>query len=237
MKGGASDGRDTTLPRMVLIDSKPLTRTCLAEVLSDTGVASVMATAGVEEAVNRAAETGEGFVAIVMNLGDEPFDDAALAVAVARIRPVFPNVPVLLLTCHVAPDAVLAALRHGVRGYLTTDHSLDATLEAIRLTCAGWTVYPASAMASLTDIACRTPHDGTAGGPSRSPVFTPRQNDVLNLLVTGMPNKRIAAELFMSESTVKAHIKGMMRRIGAHNRTEVVALLHGVVNGRPAAAN
>lgn len=236
MKDGAFNGTDAPLPRMVLIDPKPLTRTCLVEVLSDTRVASAMAAASVEEAVNRAAETGEGFVAVVINLGDEPVDDTALADAVSLIRPVFPNVPVLLLTCRVEPDAVLAALRHGVRGYLTTDHSLDATLEAIRLTCAGWTVYPATAMASLADMAWRAAHDGVTG-PSRTPVLTPRQNDVLNLLVTGMPNKRIAAELFMSESTVKAHIKSMMRRIGAHNRTEVVALLRGVGSSRPVPAN
>ena len=57
--------------------------------------------------------------------------------------------------------------------------------------------------------------------------LTPRQIDVLNMIMRGLPNKRIAAELSISEPTVKEHISNILKKIGVNSRVEAITLLHG----------
>lgn len=219
--------RSRSLPRLLLIDPMPLTRNCLVAGLSDTAVASVVATPDIDAAVGL-ADRGEDFDAAVLNLGGDPIDDDILATYSRLVRGAYPDILLLLLTCHTELAGISAALRQGIRAYLTTDRSLEMTLDAIRLTCAGWTIYPAFGLGVLTSMAQASARiAGPAPGSDNRSALTPRQRDVFDLLATGMPNKRIAAELRMSESTVKAHIKGIMQRVGAHNRTEIVARLRG----------
>ncbi|SAB99712.1 two component LuxR family transcriptional regulator [Enterobacter hormaechei] len=57
--------------------------------------------------------------------------------------------------------------------------------------------------------------------------LTPRQIDVLNMIMRGLPNKRIAAQLSISEPTVKEHISNILKKIGVNSRVEAITLLHG----------
>lgn len=225
----AASFRDVTMPRLLVIDPMPLTRAGLVGGLNDAAVAAVTAVGSIDE-VSALATLGATFDAAVLNLGNDPVDDAALAGDAAAIRAAFPGILLLLLTCQSDVASISAALRLGVRGYFTTDRSLDATLEAIRMTCSGWTIYPALEKGVLSDIVTGQRRAVVQTAPlGDHSALTPRQSEVFNLLATGMPNKRIAAELMMCESTVKAHIKGIMQRLGARNRTEVVAILCGTV--------
>lgn len=57
--------------------------------------------------------------------------------------------------------------------------------------------------------------------------LTPRQSDVLNMMMRGLPNKRIAAQLLISEATVKEHISNILKKLGVNSRVEAITLLHG----------
>src|SRR3546814_15236539 len=92
-------------------------------------------------------------------------------------------------------------------------------LDAIRLLSSGWMIYPAFKQEE-------TPHGGHLLAPREngaSPRLPPRPEQVLKCLATGMPNKTIAFQLKMRESTVKAHITKLMPRLRAANRKQVVA--------------
>jgi DNA-binding NarL/FixJ family response regulator len=115
------------------------------------------------------------------------------------------------------PFAILTALENGARGYIpTTITSLEQTIEIIRLVKAGGTFVPASSLSIQ-----RNNGEYSTSRATTTERFTPRQMAVLHYLKSGKANKTIARELALSEGTVKAHIRNIMKKMGVTNRTEV----------------
>jgi DNA-binding NarL/FixJ family response regulator len=113
--------------------------------------------------------------------------------------------------------AMLIALGNGARGYIpTASTSLELTIEIIRLVRAGGTFVPASSFSLQMKKG-----EGSALRATSAEQFTPRQMAVLHYLKLGKANKIIAHELALSEGTVKAHIRNIMKKMGVTNRTEV----------------
>lgn len=209
-------------PRMLLIDPKPLTRGYLAHSIRSALPGSVVDIGDVQE-VHALAADGAWFDAVILNLGDEAFDVARLDAALTPVRGHFPDCVALLLTSRTDAKGIGAALWEGVQAYLTTDRSLASTLDAIRFGCAGWLMYPSTGLAHLKAMLPGLPAGGADGVDPEE--LTPRQAEVLQCLAAGMSNRGIATHLRISQSTVKAHVKGIMLRFGAANRTQAVALL------------
>ena len=218
----ASCAGTMTPPRLLLIDPKPLTRGYLA-IRIRTDVTDSLAEVGDAQDATWLYDNGARFDAVVLNLGDEAFDAETLGATLAPLRSRLPDCPVLLLTSRTDTKDMVAAIWQGVRAYLTTDRCLEETIDAIRFACSGWIVYPS---ASLGYFRSMLPGPHAIGDDGFNPdELTPRQAEVLHCLVTGMSNRRIASHLHISPSTVKAHVKGIMLRSGATNRTQAVALL------------
>jgi len=135
----------------------------------------------------------------------------------APLKKLLEIAPVIVLSEVDGPDAIFEAFESGARGYIpTASTTLELAIEIIRLVRAGGTFVPPSSL-SLQRIS-RT---GLTGRATKTQQFTPRQMAVLEHLKLGKANKRIAHELAMSESTVKVHIRNIMRKMKATNRTEV----------------
>jgi DNA-binding NarL/FixJ family response regulator len=109
-------------------------------------------------------------------------------------------------------------LEQGVRGYIPVSLPLEVAIEAIRLVEAGGVFVPASSL--------MTPSEGLHGH------FTARQATVVEALCQGKANKRIAHELNMCESTVKVHVRNIMKKLRAKNRTEVALIVNGLLHDR-----
>lgn len=128
-----------------------------------------------------------------------------------------PQRPIAILS-HFADAALVSrALTHGVRAYFNSSMSLTELASAIRFVVAGGTFVPLSALNGL--IAERP---ASAKGNSGDDRLSPRQLEVLELLQQGKQNKIIAYELGMAEATVKVHVRMIMKKLNARNRTEVV---------------
>src|SRR5205807_2037350 len=122
---------------------------------------------------------------------------------------------------------ILEAFENGARGYIpTASTSLDLAIEIIRLVRAGGTFVPPSGL-SLQKINRK----GLTPRAVTNQEFTPRQMDVLGHLTQGKANKAIAHALAMSESTVKVHIRNIMKKMHATNRTEAACLAHASMRG------
>lgn len=139
------------------------------------------------------------------------------------------GVPLVVLTDREEVGLVLEALQLGVRGYIVSSLGLAVALGVIRLVAAGGTFVPASSFTALAQAqppdkpqACSLPND--ADMPDGSSGLTPRQVAVLNCLREGKANKIIAYELGMCESTVKVHVRNILKKLGATNRTQAVYL-------------
>ncbi len=230
----ASRADTMTPPRLLLIDPKPLTRGYLAiRIRSD--LTDSLAEVGDAQDAARLYENGARFDAVVLNLGDEAFDAETLGATLAPVRSRLPDCPVLLLTSRTDTKGMVAAIWQGVQAYLTTDRCLEETIDAIRFACAGWIVYPS---ADLGYFRSMLPGPHAVGNEGFDPdELTPRQAQVLHCLVTGMSNRGIASHLHISPSTVKAHVKGILLRFGATNRTQAVALLRAERHRAAANAN
>lgn len=202
---------------ILIVDPQPLTRNCLIAAMEGaSNLASITAVNGVQE-VQRLIDDGEVFDAVILNIDKRPIDEHGLSAALTPMLVTLPDTPLLLLASCTTPACLTMAFRLGVRGYLATETALSVTLEAIRLVCGGWMIYPAFKQNEMPPVGYSE--------DELSARLTPRQEQVLQCLATGMPNKSIAYHLNMSESTVKAHIKEIMQRLGAANRTQVVALI------------
>lgn len=136
--------------------------------------------------------------------------------ATARILEAFPQVQVIALTSFVEEDLVRQAIQAGATGYLLKDVKPEKLAEAIRAAHRGHPTI-ASAAAQLLAQAARQP-------PSLGSDLTPREREVLGLLVTGMTNKEIAEALTLSLGTVRLHVSNILSKLGVSNRTEAVAL-------------
>jgi DNA-binding NarL/FixJ family response regulator len=141
--------------------------------------------------------------------------------AMRRIREHRPGARVVVLTSFTDDEKLLAAVRAGAAGYLLKTAPPQEVVRAIRAAHAGDAVLdPAPAGRLLLALA--------TGERARQPL-TPREREVLELLTRGHANKRIAAELGVSEKTVKAHVGRILAKLGVSDRTQ--AALYAVREG------
>jgi DNA-binding NarL/FixJ family response regulator len=115
-------------------------------------------------------------------------------------------------------DDVNRALAHGVRGYIPTSVECGVAVAALRLISAGGTFVPAGALRSTAAKLDGQP-EGERQRRSDGRDLTPRELSVIDLLREGKPNKLIAARLDMQESTVKVHVRNILKKLNATNRT------------------
>lgn len=138
----------------------------------------------------------------------------------------WPGAATLVVADHIGLADMLATIRSGARGLLTSTTSVDCTRSAILLLVNGIGVYPAELAAFLHGVSPEAAVSRAEESPfesDRLDTLTKRQQDVLHLLAVGSSNRAIAERLKISESTVKVHIRAIMALNGASNRTQIVA--------------
>ena len=134
--------------------------------------------------------------------------------ALAEIRRRGFAVRVLILTAFDDGESIQEALQHGAEGFALKTESPTQTIEAIRQVAQGRLVFPRAAQRWMLP----------SREPNRSaPELSQREVEVLEKLARGLPNAEIAAELTVSENTVRFHLKNIYEKLNVTNRTEAVA--------------
>ena len=128
------------------------------------------------------------------------------------IRRAYPALPVVIVSGVNDPQVIRTLLDGGARGYIPKFTGSEQLMDALRRVLNG-EVYVPDAMF--------LPPSQAAGSGESAPL-TSRQSQILPLLAEGMPNKRIANALGLTEGTVKQHLKDLFRRLNANNRTQAV---------------
>ena len=140
-----------------------------------------------------------------------------------------PPCKVIVLTTFDVDEHVYEALRAGASGFLLKDVPAEQLIEAIRVVAAGDAVVaPSITRRLLNQIARRLPKVGESDAPARLASLTERELDVLRLIARGMSNSEIAAELFVSETTVKTHVGHVLMKLGVRDRVQAVVLAYDV---------
>ena len=120
------------------------------------------------------------------------------------------------------PKQFLSAVRAGVRGYLLKDASASDVIAAVRAIFDQQAVCPPRLCASLFECVAHTRPE-TAGIQQPSSKLTPRQRQIVNLVAKGLTNKEIAAQLKLSEFTVRNHLHRIMKQVDVASRQEAVS--------------
>lgn len=205
---------DTTL---VVLDPRALGRDCLARSLVGQEIRMEVAAFGSMQDWRCVEDLHPPLAAILYTIGGRHVTDADMRDELTRLASEFRNVPVIVLADCDEISQILKALECGARGYIPTDVGIGVCVAAIGLAIAGGVFVPASSARAVQSLA--QPSSGTPQEISR--LFTPRQASVVDALRRGKANKIIAYELNLCESTVKVHVRNIMRKVKATNRTEV----------------
>jgi DNA-binding NarL/FixJ family response regulator len=197
---------------ILVVDSRPLFRECIVSFLNQFPEVQAIAAASPKDYLSRAKEKLSPTVVLFCVDSDRlPASGADVFAEDECPAPI-----VVLSNDRVAGD-VVGLLKGGVRGFIPTSVSMEVAVQALRLVHAGGTFVPESCLRSL-------PTREQTTSPERSGFFTHRQLQVVEAIRQGKPNKIIAYELSMCESTVKVHVRTIMKKLKARNRTQVAYL-------------
>lgn len=207
---------------VVVIEPRSFVRECLIRSIAAVTGWSI-ASYETPAAFLRAGDTACSLV--VLCVGDGAFlEEEGEGPIVADIAA---RAPIALMADSEEPSQIVAALERGVHGYIPTSVPLQVAVEAMRLVRAGGIYIPASSL-----IASQKAHsEPVSVEPQSTSLFTTRQIAVIEALRKGKANKIIAYELNMRESTVKVHVRNIMKKLNARNRTEVAYLANAMKSG------
>ncbi|MDC0258945.1 response regulator transcription factor [Verrucomicrobiales bacterium] len=189
----------------MLVDDHLVVRKGLASLLEDEDDLTVVAEAGCgEEAIAQFAATKPDIAVLDLRLPDMSGIDVALALKEAD-----PDAKLMILSSFRQEEDVHRAFEAGVLGYLSKDASSPEILEAIREVTEGRRWVPARVSQLLAKHASEN-H------------LSKRETEILALIANGMANKEIGAHLGLAENTIKNHVKSILSKLGARDRTHAV---------------
>jgi DNA-binding NarL/FixJ family response regulator len=229
MQGGDGpaviERRDPTLARtnrIVIIDRRQLVGRCLAASLREADKDTVFEVFPDIESWKRQTPFAAANV-VVLCRPDGNLSEAAWAEItreLALLQGEIDAPPVAVISDGENLDQIVRIIKLGVKGYIPTTTSVDIALQALQLVQAGGVYIPAECLFPL--LASIKVEEPVEAGEDE--IFSPRQLCVARALRKGTPNKIIAYELNMCESTVKVHVRNIMKKLKAKNRTEVAYL-------------
>lgn len=206
---------DTERIRILGIDDHPLVREGIAAMINDQPDMQMVAQgASGREAIQRFREHKPDVVLMDVRLPDMSGIDAMIT-----IRSEFPDARVIIFTSSEGDAEMRRALEGGARGYMLKSMPPKDLLETIRKVHAGKKGIPPEIAAHLAD------HYGDEA-------LSEREVEILQHVAEGNANKQIADKLFISEGTVKVHIKHIMEKLGASDRTQAItiAVRRGIIH-------
>jgi len=203
---------DAVLIRILVVDDHPLVREGIARQIElEADMTLVAEASNGREAIQQFREHRPDVTLMDLRMPEMSGLDALIA-----IRNEFPGARILVLTTYKGDVQIMRALQAGARGYLLKNSLNEELMGAIRTVHAGRKALSAEASIEIAEHATDDP-------------LTPAELRVLRLIAEGKANKEIAAQLSVSEETVKGQVRNILSKLGANDRTH--AAMIGVARG------
>ena len=233
--------------KVLLIDDHPLILSALQTVILGLGGDVTVTGAGSAKAARETLKADSDFDLVLLDLH---LGDADGFEVLAEFRGQYPALPVVVVSASDRTSDVIRAIVLGAMGFVPKRASNDTLFEALRMVMSGGIYVPSMTMGTGPSDRAESRADGdtvpsvlrvlreraedsgfqTGPPPLASLGLTPRQTDVLALLLKGQPNKLIARELNLSVETVKDHVAAVLRTLGVNSRTQAVLAVSQMSN-------
>jgi DNA-binding NarL/FixJ family response regulator len=200
--------------RVLIVDDHAIVRRGLRSILElEQDIAVVGEAGGPAEALRTVERTSPEVVLLDLKLS--PDGDAEGLTVCSRILERRPATGVVVLSTFLDERLVADALRRGAQAYVLKDVDLGELVRIIHAVARGESGFDSRTAAVVRALA--------AGGAAadESPALTEREREVVRLIAEGLTNREIGQTIFVSESTVKFHVRNVMRKLDVHHRAEV----------------
>jgi DNA-binding NarL/FixJ family response regulator len=206
------------LIRVLIADDQALFRRGLYVVLGTEDHIEVVAEAeNGEEAIQKAQELAPDVVLMDVRMPRVNGIEAA-----RTIRAEVPTAKILMLTVSDEEEDLFEAVKAGANGYLLKEISVEEVAEAIRAVMQGQSLISPSMASKLLSEFNAMSKRAEEKQQFPAPALTSRELEVLKLVAKGMSNREIADELYISENTVKNHVRNILEKLHLHSRMEAV---------------
>jgi DNA-binding NarL/FixJ family response regulator len=197
--------------KVVIVESRIFLRACIQRSIQSALSIPVETLTSFSELDDRRAIGSARLVIISLDETDARESAKALSI----ISDLAPSLPTIVLSSKYNFEVMRAVIGCGAKGYIPMTMGFEIAIEAVRFVLAGGTYFPAEYVLSAIPSAV------TPSRPATSGAITSRELAVVRAIHQGKPNKIIAYELNMCESTVKVHVRHIMKKLRAKNRTDV----------------
>lgn len=202
------------MPRILITDDHAIVRTGLRTLLqSEPSLELVGEASGGYEAIELVAETSPDILLLDLSMPD--LDGIAVT---KKLKPKYPELRILILTIHEDKALVREAIKAGASGYILKRAAESELVSAINVLMRGDMYVDHALLSTLVEDAVEKP----AHNIELIEALTPREKDVLGLIVLGYTNRQIAEELSISVRTVEGHRSNLSEKIGSHSRADLV---------------
>jgi DNA-binding NarL/FixJ family response regulator len=211
-------GENADTIRVLIADDAPLFRRGLFVVLStETNIEVVAEAENGEDAITKAEEFAPDVVLMDVRMPRVNGIDAARA-----IRDASPSTKIIMLTVSDEDDDLYEAIKAGANSYLLKEVSVEEVPEAIRAVVQGLSLISPSMASKLLNEYTSLARRAEEKSQYPAPALTGRELEVLKLVARGQSNREIGEELFISENTVKNHVRNILEKLHLHSRMEAV---------------
>jgi DNA-binding NarL/FixJ family response regulator len=207
--------------KILMVDDHHLVRDGLRPVLEQLATPSDPATVFEASSYASAIERADEHPDIDLVVLDLHLPDVAGFAALADLQERHPGLPIVVMSGEDDPALMRQAIDYGALGFIPKSSTSAVILNALRLVLSGGTYLPREIMWSAAPPAQKAPAALATPIPAGLDI-TPRQADVLALLLTGKSNKVICRELNLAESTVKNHVAAVFRALNVTSRVQAV---------------
>jgi DNA-binding NarL/FixJ family response regulator len=223
-----SEAEARRLPRAIIADDDPFARRMIKEALQRSDVVVIAEAQNGREAVELTLHYRPDIV--LMDVVMPELDGIA---ATRRIVKEIPGQIVVILTTADDDEIGLLGLRAGASGFLAKDVDIDALPQALQGALSGEAAISRRLSMKLIEHLRRAPEGAGGLRPVKSPL-TPREWEVIDLLVEGKTTDQMAETLVLASETVRSHVKNILRKLDARSREEAVAIAQRMRSEPPA---